>query len=240
MAFDVIHQEADGNQADHKSNHTAHHENGHFGTGHGSAGEDEFDHLEQGGTGHDRDGEEERELGHAGTGEAQQQAAHDGGTGAGGAGDDGQHLPHAHEKGFPVGDLLQTGDMGRGAAVFHQNKEHAVQDQHGGHGDVIVEAGLHPVVQRADDQHGQGGNDDFEPQLPDLGFGDHPAMLEAKGPQFMPEQHHHGQDGPQLDDHPEHGQELFAGVELDDLLHKDHMARGRDGQPLGNALHNAH
>ena len=59
-------------------------------------------------------------------------------------------------------------------------------------------------------------------------------------PQFMPEQHHHGQDGTQLDDYPEHGQELFAGVELDDLLHKDHMARGRDGQPLGNALHDAH
>lgn len=31
VAFDVIHQEADGSQADHKSNHTAHHENGHFG-----------------------------------------------------------------------------------------------------------------------------------------------------------------------------------------------------------------
>ena len=34
--------------------------------------------------------------------------------------------------------------------------------------------------------------------------------------------------------------ELFTGIELDDLLHKDHVTGGGDGQPLGNALHNTH
>ena len=60
---------------------------------------------------------------------------------------------------------------------------------------------------------------DLEPQLPDGGLGYHPAMLQPKGPELVPEQHHHGQNGPQLDDHPEHGQKFLAGVEVDELLH---------------------
>ncbi len=66
-------------------------------------------------------------------------------------------------------------------------------------------------------------------------------MPQAEGPEQIPEQHHHRKNGTQLDDHPEHGHEfLFAGVELYDLFHQDHVACGRDGQPLGDALHNAH
>ena len=130
--------------------------------------------------------------------------------------------------------------MGRGAAVFHHDEEDAVQDQHGGHGDVIVEVCLEPVVQRADDQHGQGGGHHLEPELPDFRLGRHPAVPDAEGPELVPEQHHHRKDGTQLDDHAEHGHELFAGVEMDELFHQDHMAGGRDGQPLGDALHDAH
>ena len=130
--------------------------------------------------------------------------------------------------------------MGRGAAVLHHQEQHTVEDEHGGHRDVVIEVRLHPVVQRADDQHRQGGRHHLEPQAPDTGLGDHTALPQAEGPQLAPEQHHHGQDGTQLDDHPEHGHELFAGVEFDDLLQQDHMARGRDGQPLGDALHDAH
>ena len=65
-------------------------------------------------------------------------------------------------------------------------------------------------------------------------------MAQAEGPELIPEQHHHSQNGTQLDDHAEHGHKLLAGVELDHLLHQDHVTGGRDGQPLGNALHNAH
>ena len=130
--------------------------------------------------------------------------------------------------------------MGRGAAVFHHKEQHAVKDEHGGHRDVVVEVCFHPVVQRADDQHRQGGGHHLEPQVPDTGLGDDPALFQPEGPQLTPEQHHNGQNGTQLDDYPEHGHELFAGVELDDLLQQDHMTRGRDGQPLGNALHDAH
>ena len=240
MPLDVVHQEADGPHAHRKGHHAAHHQHGDLGAGHGSARQRELDHLEQRGTRHDRDGQIEGELRHAGAGQAQQQAAHDGGTGAGGAGDDGQALPHADEQGIPVGDLLQTHHMGRGAAVLHHQEQHTVQDEHGGHRDVIVEVRLHPVVQRADDQHRQGSGHHLEPQVPDTGLGDHTALPQTKGPQLAPEQHHHSQNGTQLDDHPEHGHELLAGVEPDDLLQQDHMARGRDGQPLGDALHDAH
>ena len=86
MALDVIHQEADGGKADHKGDHAAHHEDSDLGAGHRSAGENKLDHLEQGRARHNRDGEEEGELGHTGTGQTQQQATHDGGTGAGGSG----------------------------------------------------------------------------------------------------------------------------------------------------------
>ena len=99
---------------------------------------------------------------------------------------------------------------------------------------------FHPVVQRADDQHRDGGGHHLEPQVPDAGLGDDPALLQAKGPQLAPEQHHHGHDGTQLDDHAEHGHELLAGVELDHLLQQNHMAGGRNGQPFGDALHDAH
>lgn len=65
-------------------------------------------------------------------------------------------------------------------------------------------------------------------------------MPQPEGPELVPEQNHHRKDGTQLDDHAEHGHELFTCIELDELLHKDHMTGGRDGQPLGDALHNAH
>ena len=130
--------------------------------------------------------------------------------------------------------------MGRDAAVLHNEEQDAVQDQHGRNGDVIVEVIFHPVVQRADDKHRQGGSHHLEPQAPDAGLGNDAAPLHAKGPQLAPEQHHHRHDGTQLDDHPEHGHELFTCIEFDDLLQQDHMTGGRDGEPFGNALHNAH
>ena len=126
------------------------------------------------------------------------------------------------------------------AAVLHKDEEDTIQNQHGGDRDVIVEAGLKPVVQRADDEHRDGGGHHLEPELPDGRLGADAAMAQAEGPELIPEQHHHGQNGTQLDDHPEHGHEFFTGIELDDLLHKDHVTGGGDGQPLGNALHDTH
>ncbi len=48
------------------------------------------------------------------------------------------------------------------------------------------------------------------------------------------------QDGTQLDDHAEHGHELFTGVELYHLFRKIIWPVDEDGQPLGDALHDAH
>ena len=240
MALDVVHQEADSGKADDKGHDAAHQQHSDLGTGDGYAGDRELNHLEQGCTCHDRDGQIEGELCHAGAGEPQQQTAHDGSAGAGGAGDDGKALPHADEQRVPVADLFQLCDPGCGAAVLHHEEEHTVQNQHGGYGDVVVEVCLHPIVQRADDQHRQGGGYHLEPQVPHAGLGDDLALPQPEGPQLIPEQHHHGQNGTQLDDHPEHGHEFFTGIELDDLFHQNHVTGGGDGQPLGNALHDTH
>ena len=240
MALDVVHQEADSRKADHKGHNAAHQQHSDLGAGNGRTGKRELNHLEQGCTCHDRDGQIEGKLRHAGAGETQQQTAHDGSAGAGGAGDNSKALPHADEQRVPVADLFQLCDPGCGAAVLHHKEEHAVQNQHGGYGDVVIEVLLHPIVQRTDDQHRQGGGYHLEPQVPHAGLGDDLALPQPEGPQLIPEQHHHGQNGTQLDDHPEHGHELFTGIELDDLFHQNHVTGGGDGQPLGNALHDTH
>ena len=218
VALDVIHQETDGGKAHAKGHHTAHCQHSHLGAGHHRTADNELDHLEQGCARHDRDGQIEGELCHTGAGQAQQQAAHDGGTGAGGARNDGQTLPQANDDGIAVGDLLQPAHVRRGAAVLHNKEQRAIQNEHRGNRDVIVEVSFHPVVQRADDEHRDRGRYHLEPQAPHAGLGNDSALLHAKGPQLAPEQHHHGHDGTQLDDHTEHGHELFACVEFDDLF----------------------
>ena len=55
----------------------------------------------------------------------------------------------------------------------------------------------------------------------------------------MEVQDEHGHDGTQLDDHQEQLQELRRHVQLHELVHENHVARGRDGQPFGDALHDA-
>ena len=71
-------------------------------------------------------------------------------------------------------------------------------------------------------------------------LGDDPAVPQAERPQLAPEQDHHRHDGAQLDHHPEHGKKGVAGIEPDQLLHQDHVAGGRNGQPFGDALDDAH
>ena len=52
----------------------------------------------------------------------------------------------------------------------------------------------------------------------------------------MEEQYANGKDCTQLNNHQEHIEKRLAYIELDKLIDQDHVAGGRDGQPLRNAL----
>ena len=65
------------------------------------------------------------------------------------------------------------------------------------------------------------------------------AFARAKRVELVEEQHAHRKDGAQLDHHEEHVHEFLADVQLNELVHQDHVARARDGQPLGDALDQA-
>ena len=61
----------------------------------------------------------------------------------------------------------------------------------------------------------------------------------AEGPKLAPEQHHHRQNGPELDDHVEHFLEGVRHAQRDKLIRQNEVPRAGDGQPFRNALHNA-
>ena len=252
MLFDVAHQEADGQQADHKGHHHADEHYADLQAGEGVAGQQILDQLQAAGARHDRNGQVEGKLGGHGAAQAQQQAAHDGGAAAAGAGNQAQHLPQAHHQGVLPGQLVHMGYRGAAAVVHHQ-EQHAVKNQRGSHHGGVVQVRIQPVVQRkADDRGGHTGDEDQPPKPPDVrpqpgnqllaqvcALGGRLVGL-AEGPQLIKIQQHHGQNGAQLDDHPEHTHKRLAQLELNNLLQQDHVAGAGDGQPFGNALYDAH
>ena len=144
-----------------------------------------------------------------------------------GPGDDRQDLEHADQQRIPVCHLV---DMGKsrlclGAAPFDDDKCDTVDDQGDGHGDVIVKVRIEPIVQQEpDDRRRQDTDDDLEPQVPD------PALfllrlILAEGPQALPEQQHHRQDRPQLDNNLKHVPKLFGNIKLDKIIQQDQMSR---------------
>ena len=112
-----------------------------------------------------------------------------------------------------------------GAAPLDDDKCDTVDDQGDGHGDVIVKLRIEPIVQQEpDDCRRQDADDDLEPQVPD------PALfllrlILAEGPQALPEQQHHRQDRPQLDDNLKHVPKLFGNIKLDKIIQQDQMSR---------------
>ena len=125
------------------------------------------------------------------------------------------------------------------APTLDHDERDAVDDERGSDDPRVVEVLLHEVVQRnADNRRRQAAHDDLAPQTPGVA-----ALLarlaKPKRQQVTDEQHAHGQDRAKLNHHEEHVPELFGHVELDELVHQDHVAGRRDGQPFRNALHNA-
>ena len=55
----------------------------------------------------------------------------------------------------------------------------------------------------------------------------------------MEKQHNDRQNGAKLDHHIKHFHKAFRSIQGQDLFQQDQMARGGNGKPFRNALHNA-
>ena len=241
MLADVLHQAADDEQAHQEADDAAHKENHGLVAGHGGAGLDEFQGFQAAGPHHGGDGHEEGELRCRRTADPQKNCPQDGGTGPGGAGDQTQTLKAADEQGGLVVDFAHLLDDGLlvGVAPLHQNEGNAVGNEGDGHGDVMIKVCFHPVIQQnPQNAGGEDGHDDLGPQVPGgplLGRG----FFRAEWVQALEEQHNDRQDGPQLNDHLEHGVKFIADAELHELVQQNEVAGGGNGQPFGDALHDA-
>ena len=110
-------------------------------------------------------------------------------------------------------------------AALHDDEHHAVQDEHGGNGDLVVEVGVHPIVEQdAHDCRRDASDGNHPPQPPGraLLIG---AFARAQGIELMEVQREHGQDGADLDDHQEQPEELRGNLELHEVVDEDHVAR---------------
>ena len=210
-----------------------------------AAARQELDQLQAGSARHNRDGEEEGELGRTGAAHTTEQAADDGGTAAGRAGNQRQHLPQAHDDCLLVGNAAQLGGGGHAGTALNQNERNTVDNQHNGHHHAVVQVGVHPIVQqRAQHGGGQAGHNNLEPQphnrpADEFGQPGVTAVVHAEGPQLLEVEHHNRQNGTQLDDHAEHLHKFGAQAEFQHLFGQNHMACAGDGQPFGNTLDNA-
>ena len=122
------------------------------------------------------------------------------------------------------------------ARVLDDDERDAVDDERRSDHERAAQMLLHPVVER--DAH-RGGrhtrNHDLCPHPPRgaallrrLALGERVELVE--------EQHAHRKDGPELDNHQKHVPEVRAHIKFYELVEQQHVARGRDGQPLGDAL----
>ena len=98
---------------------------------------------------------------------------------------------------------------------------------------------LHEVVERdTDNRRGQAAHDYLAPQIPG-GTALLSRLAKAERQQVTYEQHAYGENGAELDDDEKHVPEFLGDVQLDELVHQDHVTRRRDGQPLRDALDQA-
>ena len=64
------------------------------------------------------------------------------------------------------------------------------------------------------------------------------AVLKLEREHFVPEQDDHRKDCAELNHNKEHFLERIVCVELQELIHKQHVPGAADRQPLGNPFHN--
>ena len=122
---------------------------------------------------------------------------------------------------------------------LYYNKSNAVDDQRNGNHDAVVQMGIHPVVkEHAHNARGNDGHNHLEPQLPGLPFL-LVGLAWGEGIQLMEEQDDHRQNRTQLNHHVKHILEFLGHIQGDELVQKDQVAGGGNGQPLRHALHDA-
>ena len=123
--------------------------------------------------------------------------------------------------------------------ALHQDEGHAVDDQGNGHHHRVVQVLVHPVVkEHAHHPGGDDGGNDHEPKPPGLLF-PRRVLARVEGVQLAEEQSAYRQDRSQLDHHVEHALEFLGHVQVYKFVQQNQVPRGGNGQPFGDALHNA-
>ena len=141
--------------------------------------------------------------------------------------------------GTPGGATGQVGCLASTVAPLQQDEHDAVDDKGDGHRPRVVEVLVEEVVQRKPDGRRRNAADGHHAPQPPRAALLGRRLSRRERVQLMEVQDEHGHDGAQLDDHQEQLQELRRHVQLHELVHENHVARGRDGQPFGDALHDA-
>ena len=199
-----------------------------------------FRDFQQAGTEHHRHGQEKREFRRHRAAQADGDAAQNRRPRTAGSGKHGgNHLKHPHPKSLLIGNRRQLDRMRPMAliAVFHRDKGNAERNQSQRNRPRIIEMLVYPIVQsQTDDRRRHAGQHDFAPQRHGIGL---QAQTTGKRPKLVEIQHHHRHNRPQLDHDQKHLPKLGRHVQRHKLVQQNHMPCRTDGQPLGNALHNA-
>lgn len=128
---------------------------------------------------------------------------------------------------------------GAGAPALDHDEGDTVDNQRGGNHHGAVKVLLHKVIQRdSDNRGGDAAQHDLAPQTPS-GAPSVFSLFGRERVELMEEQQADGKNRTKLDDHQKHVPEFFGHVELDKLVHQDHVTGGRNGQPFGDALNQA-
>ena len=161
------------------------------------------------------------------------------------------------------GKLIQSG-AGWSAAfvvVLDNDKKHTINDQHDGNDHIVVKFLFNNVIKRkSDDDRRQTCYQDLKPEDPlilitvffykskdssgycRLFTQCHLCFLRdfsyVKRPQLVPVQYNNCQNRAKLDHHQEKFHKCLGYIQLDKLIHKDHMSGTTDRKPLGDSLHN--
>ncbi len=137
--------------------------------------------------------------------------------------------------------------------LFDQNKRHAVNDQRDCNDNRVIQPTVDAlsadlfenlIPDHADKPCRNATDDHLEPERPRLLFFNR-CLTASERPQTIPEEDHHGKDCAELDDHLKHLPEfrrqfrVVGKPERQPLVQQNQMPGGTDGQPLGNALHDA-